>query len=113
MKIKVWKEKFTIVKSKQEMPYAFASIHDRKEITVIINENKIVVNSVIKSEKDFKLISFKEVLPFKLTGFIAKISKSLADEKIPIFVISSFSTDHILVKEKYIEKAVKCLERLK
>ncbi|MBE3095257.1 MAG: hypothetical protein IMZ52_09525 [Actinobacteria bacterium] len=31
------------------------------------------------------------VLPFALVGFPAKVSKVLADEKIPIFTISAYS----------------------
>jgi len=52
------------------------------------------------------------VLPFDLVGFIAKISKTLADEKVPILVISAYSTDHILVKEKHLKNAKKALKSL-
>lgn len=52
------------------------------------------------------------VLPFGLVGFLAKISKTLADENISIFVISAFSTDHILVKEKNLKKAISKLKNL-
>jgi len=31
------------------------------------------------------------ILPFGLVGFLAKVSKVLADEKIPIFAISAYS----------------------
>jgi uncharacterized protein len=52
------------------------------------------------------------VLPFELVGFLAKVSQVLADEKISIFAISAYSTDHILVKKKDLEKAIKKLESL-
>jgi hypothetical protein len=52
------------------------------------------------------------VLPFSLVGFIAKVSKALADEKISIFTISAYSTDHILVKKKDLVKAIKKIEGL-
>lgn len=52
------------------------------------------------------------VLPFGLIGFLAKVSKILADEKIPIFVISAYSTDHILVKEKDLARAEEKLKSL-
>jgi len=47
-----------------------------------------------------------------LVGFLAKISKILADENISIFVISAYSTDHILVKDKDINKVIKKLESI-
>jgi hypothetical protein len=52
------------------------------------------------------------VLLFGLVGFLAKVSKVLADEKIPIFVISAYSTDHILVKEKDLAMAEEKLKEL-
>jgi hypothetical protein len=52
------------------------------------------------------------VLPFGLVGFLATVSKALADEGISIYVISAYSTDHILIKEKDILKAKKKLKKL-
>ena len=49
---------------------------------------------------------------FGLVGFLAKVSQLLAEEKIPIFVISAYSTDHILVKKKDLEIAKKKLKML-
>lgn len=51
-------------------------------------------------------------IPFELTGFLSKITKALANEKISIFVIFGYSTDHILVKEKNLTKTKKKLEIL-
>ncbi|MBE3126790.1 MAG: ACT domain-containing protein, partial [Candidatus Atribacteria bacterium] len=55
---------------------------------------------------------FDMVLPFGIVGFLAKVSKVLADEKILIFAISAYSTDHILVKEKDLIRAEKKLKEL-
>ena len=52
------------------------------------------------------------ILPFGLVGFLAEISKALADEGINIITISAFSTDHILVKENDLQKAKRKLESL-
>ena len=52
------------------------------------------------------------VLPFGLVGFMAKVSQAFADEKISIFAISAYSTDHVLVKEKDLNKAIKKLKNL-
>jgi hypothetical protein len=51
-------------------------------------------------------------LPFNLVGFLAEISKALADENISVFVISAYSTDHILVKKRDLVKAIKKLKEL-
>ncbi len=111
-KVYVWKETFAIVKSNKYMPEAFANIRDKNEVTVVIDQTKIKYHSVIEVKKDWKMLTFGTILPFELVGFLAKILKILADEKISIFVISAYSTDHILVKEKHLKKALTKFEDL-
>ena len=111
-KVYVWKETFAIIKANNPYPYAFANIIDKNEITVIIEQSKYNDEDVVEIEKDWKIITFDMVLPFGLVGFLAKISKVLADEKIPIFAISAYSTDHILVKEKDLIRAKEKLKEL-
>ena len=64
---------------------------------MIIEQFKYDEDDAIEIEKDWKILTFNMVLPFGLVGFLAKVFKVLADEKIPIFSISAYSTDHILV----------------
>jgi len=111
-KVYIWKETFAINKSKKPYPNAFANIIDKNEITVIIEQSKYDEENVIEIEKDWKIITFDMVLPFGLVGFLAKVSKVLTDEKIPIFAISAYSTDHILVKEKDLARAEEKLKEL-
>ena len=65
---------------------------------------------VLEEEKPFRIISFDTKLPFDLIGFLAYITKLLADQNISLFAISSFSTDHILMKEVYLDKAIEVLK---
>ncbi len=111
-KVYVWKENFAVIKSKNPLPGAFAVIQDKNEITVVIDQSKVNDNEVIKIENGWKLLTFDMILPFELVGFLAKISSSLADEKISIFVISTYSTDNILVKENDLGKAIEKLKNL-
>ncbi len=64
---------------------------------------------MIEIEKGFRLITFDIVLPFSFVGFLSEVSSILASEEIPIFAISAYSRDHILVKDEYIEKAISAL----
>ncbi|MBA7496955.1 hypothetical protein ES702_07564 [subsurface metagenome] len=111
-KVYVWKETFAIIKAKKLSTNAFANIIDKNETTVIIEQSKYNDEDVIEIEKDWKLLTFDMILPFGLVGFRAKVSKVLADEKIPIFAVSAYSTDHILVKEKDLARAEKKLKDL-
>ena len=111
-KVYIWEETFAIIKSKKEYPMAFVNIIDKNETTVIIEQSKYDEENVIEIEKDWKILTFNMVLPFGLVGFLAKVSKVLADEKIPIFGISAYSTDHIFVKEKDLIRAEEKLKEL-
>jgi hypothetical protein len=111
-KVYIWKETFAIIKAKKPYPKAFANVIDKNETTVIIEQSKFNDEDVIEIEKDWKILTFDMVLPFGLVGFLAKVSKVLADENIPIFAISAYSTDHILVKEKDIARAEEKLKEL-
>ncbi|RLI75846.1 ACT domain-containing protein [Archaeoglobales archaeon] len=117
-KIYVWKEKFAIIKSKVKSTKifrdAFAVVCDKNEITIVKEQSKVDedMDKIIAIEKDWRIITFDMELPFELVGFLAKISAALAEEGISIFVISAYSTDHILVKEKNLSKAIKKLEEL-
>ena len=111
-KIYLWKETFAIIKAKKSNFNAFANIIDKNEITVIIDQLKYIPENVIEVEKDWKILTFDMVLPFELVGFLAKVTKVLTDEKISIFAISAYSTDHILVKKKDLKRAKEKLKEL-
>ena len=111
-KVYVWKETFAVVKSKKTYSTAFANIIDKNETTVIVDQSKFNEKDAVEIEKDWKILTFDMVLPFGLVGFMAKVSQAFADEKISIFAISAYSTDHVLVKEKDLNKAIKKLENL-
>ena len=111
-KVYVWKETFAIIKAKKPYLKAFANIIDKNETTVIVEQSKYNEKSAIEVEKNWKILTFDMVLPFEVVGFLAKVSKVLADEKIPIFAISAYSTDHILVKEKDLIRAEEKLKEL-
>lgn len=111
-KVYVWKETFAVMKSKRAYPNAFVNIVDRNEITVIVDQSKVNEDDVIEIEKGWRVLTFNTVLPFGLVGFLAKVSQALANKKISILAISTYSTDHILVKEKDLKKTIKTLESL-
>lgn len=111
-KVYVWKEKFAVVNAKRSMPGAFAVIKDKAETTVVIQQSKVVKKDVIKIEQGWRVITFDMILPFSLVGFMAIVSKALADKGISIYAISAYSTDHVLVKETKIVEAVKALRAL-
>ena len=85
--------------------FSFTKTED--EISVVMLQDKISTD--IKAEKDWRILKVEGTLDFSLIGILAKISSVLAENQISIFVISTFNTDYILVKEEKIEKAMTAL----
>ncbi len=85
----------------------FAIVKDSSGITVVLPESELrKIDNVAECERGFKLFTFNMVLPFDLVGFISKISTALANAGISVLVFSSYSTDHILVRGKDVDKAI-------
>jgi len=62
-----------------------------------------------ESEPGWKALRVSGTLDFGLIGVVAKISNTLAGANISIFVISTYNTDYILIKEESFERAVRAL----
>jgi hypothetical protein len=103
---------YAIVKSRRACSEAFAVVRDEKETSSVIEESRLRNQKFLGIERDWRRITFDMILPFSLIGFFAHVSGVLAREGIPIFAISAYSTDHIFVKNKDLDRAVKALEKL-
>jgi hypothetical protein len=62
--------------------------------------------------RTYRMISFIGELPLDLVGFLALVSEAFAQREVPIFVISSYRTDHVLILDKDLDKGIKSLESL-
>lgn len=77
----------------------------------LVCETQYVPPSPIAVEHGWKALKICGVLDFSLIGIIAKISGILADEDIPVFVISTYNTDYILLKDENYIKATLILQK--
>ncbi|ADB57279.1 ACT domain-containing protein [Archaeoglobus profundus] len=111
MKAKLHPEKFAVVKT-DEIPKDFFAIVKLSEITAVVPEGALTNLKVKEAEYGFRLITFDVDLSFDTVGFISKISRALAEANIPILVYSSYHTDHILIKEDFVEGAIETLRNI-
>ena len=81
------------------------------ELSIVCPQENIPkdIPETVICEKDLKCLKVEGPLDFSLIGILANISTALAKVKISIFVVSTYNTDYILVKEENIEGAVKTL----
>ncbi|MGV9170135.1 MAG: ACT domain-containing protein [Promethearchaeia archaeon] len=107
----LWAEKFAVTKAEEPNCNCFAVIQGN-EITLVVEEEKLDTIPVIEVERGWRMITFDMILPFGVIGFLARIAQALAEARVPIFALSAYSTDHILVKEDNLDKTVDALESL-
>jgi hypothetical protein len=60
-------------------------------------------------ERGWRMLKIEGPLDFGLIGILSAISALLAEEKISVFVISTYNTDYIMVKKENVGRAVKKL----
>lgn len=127
MKIVIHPDAFTLVSiDKGEETEARHLLRDLKafsSVTFDVAEVSLVVRAdewselrgdfrIFKEEGPYRLITFDIVLDLSVVGFMAVVSERLAKAGISIYALSTFLRDHILVKERDIERAEDALRRL-
>ncbi|MDX1548733.1 MAG: ACT domain-containing protein [Rhodothermales bacterium] len=63
----------------------------------------------IRAERGWRLMAVDGPLDFALTGILAAITRPLAQASIPVFALSTFDTDYLLVREADLGAAVEVL----
>lgn len=63
----------------------------------------------IRSEPDWRSLRVAGPLDFSMVGVIASLTETLARANISVFVISTFDTDYVLVKESDLKTTVESL----
>lgn len=68
-----------------------------------------VPDDATEVEKDWKGLKIHGILDFGMIGVIARLSNILAERRISIFVVSTYNTDYIFLKNEQYAEAVAAL----
>ncbi|RSM83954.1 ACT domain-containing protein [Kibdelosporangium aridum] len=68
-----------------------------------------IAPSAEKVDQGWRLLTVRGPLEFTLTGIMASLAGSLAAAGVPLYAMSTFDTDHILVKATDLDRAVAAL----
>ncbi len=77
------------------------------ELSLVCPEDN--VPDGIQCNKGWRCLMVEGPLDLGLTGVIASLTAPLAGAKVPVFVLSTYDTDYIMVKEADLEKAIGAL----
>ena len=65
--------------------------------------------NTLEREDGWKGFRIQGILDFSMIGILSQLADILAENNIGLFVVSTFNTDYILVKEENFERALKSL----
>lgn len=78
------------------------------ELSIVCAADAVPLGTVV--EGPFRAFAVEGPLPFELTGVLASLAAPLADAGIPIFVLSTYDTDLVLVPGDRVSAATDVLE---
>lgn len=95
------------------MSVPFMIFKDDFEVTLVVDDQDLAAMTPgllnAKVERGYRLLTFDIVLELSVVGFMAEISRILADAGVSILPISSFSRDHILIRQSDLPAGLKAL----
>ncbi len=77
------------------------------EVTVVCEEENVPAG--ITCDKSWRCLRIGGALGFSETGILSSLTVPLAEEGIPLYALSTYSTDLILIKEKDLSRTVLAL----
>jgi uncharacterized protein len=77
------------------------------ELSVVLSED--IVPADWKAETGWRCLKVIGPLDFDLTGCLASLAMPLCEAGVSIFVISTYDTDYLLIREESLEKATQIL----
>lgn len=95
------------------MTAPFMILMDKHEVTLLLDAIDFgTMRHALrdaKTEGGYRLLTIDIELDLNVVGFIAEVSRILAEAKIPIMALSAFSRDHLLIKQNDLANTLKAL----
>jgi GNAT superfamily N-acetyltransferase/gamma-glutamylcyclotransferase (GGCT)/AIG2-like uncharacterized protein YtfP len=87
----------------------FSVTRTTDELSIVCRQEDVPKG--VQCESGWHCLRVAGILSFSLVGILASLLKPLADEGVSVFVVSTFDTDYLLVKEQDLPRAVEALHR--
>jgi hypothetical protein len=78
-----------------------------EELSIVCAEDGVPAD--VKAEHGWRALQLEGPVPFTTVGVISGLTTPLATQGIGVFVLSTFDTDYLLVKESNLARASKAL----
>ena len=116
--LSLFPERFAVARLSPDDPppaWAFAAQASLWSLTRTWHELSVVVEeagvppSVETVERGWRALTLAGPVPFETIGVLAALTGALAAARVPVFVLSTYDTDLLLVKQERLERAVEAL----
>jgi uncharacterized protein len=90
----------------------FCVVRTGDELSIVCREDVCTADRIPDGapvERGWVALKLEGPFPFSMTGVLASFVQPLAEAGIPIFAISTFDTDYVLIKRQNLEQAVLAL----
>ena len=118
LKYRVLRERLAVCRMAADAPVPgwaagsgfYCATRTSDELSIVCPENRIDQSSGdVTVEGGWIAIKLEGPFPFSMTGVLSSFLQPLAEAQIPIFAISTFDTDYVLVKEENLPRALAAL----
>jgi uncharacterized protein len=128
LKYRVLNERLAVCRAAADAPIPawaqaaefFCVVRTTDELSIVCPQNACPQNRIapivfeqtrtgLKVEAGWMALKLEGPFPFSMTGVLASFVQPLAEAQIPIFAISTFDTDYVLVKEEDLQRALTAL----
>ena len=77
------------------------------ELSIVCPQEAVPPDTQV--EEDWRALVIPGPIPFEATGVLSSLATPLADAGVPIFAISTYDTDYVLVRQSNLERALEAL----
>ncbi len=92
---------------------SFFLLRDPYEVTLLVEESdwRAMRHAArdARVEADFRLVTLDVELGWDVVGFLAHVTRILAEAGVPVGALSAFSRDHLLIKQADLGNALRVL----
>jgi hypothetical protein len=81
-----------------------AVVRTRNELSIVCRDDMVPAQHT-EVQRGFRCLVVTGTLDFALIGIIADLARPLAEAGISIFGVSTYDTDHVLVRQQHLEEA--------
>ena len=87
---------------------AFTSVTRTDEELSVVCDDEAVPEDV-QAERGWRVLKVEGPIPFEMTGVAAALVGPLAEARISVFLLATYDTDYLLLKEESFARAVEVL----